>query len=310
MLAGLVGGAYLSIQAGQAADLPAMVAKAPRYVVGPAVDGLNGKVDAFGGSMANRGIYGAKGAVTIPLQGHWGAQLDGVVGSFDHRAFGSIGGHLFWRDPSRALLGAYVSHTHWDQFGGVHVTQVAAEGEYYWQRWTLQGIAGVEFGNSASNTSVSTAIVPPGGGGVPGVATTTTFIEGYDVKTRFFDQINLKYYLTDNWDAYVGHRYLGGRHALALGTEYAMPFGRLMGSGFLEGRVGENDFHGVWGGLRVYFGQKDKPLIARHRQDDPSIWGVDTLFSIINSGFSNGTSSSTLFCDGGGEVIDGSCESF
>jgi hypothetical protein len=307
MLAGLVGGVYLSNQPGHAADVSAMVAKAPPYVVGPAVDGLNGKADAFGGSMANRGIYGAKGAVTIPLQGQWGAQLDGTVGRFDHRAFGSVGGHLFWRDPSRALLGAYVGHTHWDQFGGVHVTQAAAEGEYYWQRWTLQGVAGVEFGNSVSSSGTTTTIVPPGGG-IPGVATTSTFIEGYDVKTRFFDQINLKYYLTDNWDAYVGHRYLGGRHAFALGTEYALPLGRgLMGTGFVEGRLGENDFHGVWGGLRFHFGQKDKPLIARHRQDDPNIWGVDTLFSIVNNYFSNGSSSSSLFCDSGFILSGGEC---
>jgi hypothetical protein len=112
MLTGLVGAACVPIQAGHAAALSAMVAKAPPYGVGPAVDGLNGRVDAFGGSMANRDIYGAKGAVTVPLQGQWGAQIDGVVGNFDTRAVGRIGGHLFWRDPSRALLGAYVSHTH------------------------------------------------------------------------------------------------------------------------------------------------------------------------------------------------------
>jgi hypothetical protein len=164
----------------------------------------------------------------------------------------------------------------------VHVTQVAAEGEYYRQRWTLQGIAGVEFGNSVSNTS---SLTVPAAGINPGI--TTTIVDGYDVKTRFFDQINLKYYLTDNWDAYIGHRYLGGRHAVALG-------GGRMGSAFIEGRLGEDDFHGVWGGLRMQFGHKDKPLIARHRQDDPNIWGVDTLFSIINSQTSS--SSSSLFC--------------
>ena len=54
-----------------------------------------------------------------------------------------------------------------------------------------------------------------------------------------------------------------------------------MASAFVEGRIGEGDFHGVWGGLRVYFGQKDKPLIDRHRQDDPTVWGVDSLFSSI-----------------------------
>jgi hypothetical protein len=287
MLAGIVGATYLSardVRAGESMF-------APNYA---AVDGINGKVEALGGSLANRSIYGSKGALSIPLGGSWGAQIDGALGSFDGRGFGAIAGHWFWRNPGQALLGAYVGHTHWNEFGGVHVTQVAAEGEYYWQRWTLQGIVGVEFGNSATTTT--TSVTPQSGinGITPGVI--TTFTEGYDVGTRFFDQINLKYYFTDNWDGYIGHRYLGGKNALALGSEYALPLSRgVMGSAFVEGRVGEGEFHGIWGGLKFYFGQKDKPLIARHRQDDPPIWAVDSLFSIINSHFENGSSSQ--FCD-------------
>ena len=300
MLAGALGGIFLAANTASAEEL--VPAKAP---YGPAVDGINGKIDGFGGSLANHGIYGSKGSVSIPLGGSWGAQIDGVLGNFDQRFFGSIAGHLFWRDPSQGLLGIYTNYTHWDQFGGVHVTQVAGEGEYYWQRWTLQGIAGVEFGNSASSTTTS---ITPQVGTTPGFQ--TTFTEGYDVKTRFFDQINLKYYLTDNWDAYVGHRYLGGKNALALGTEFALPLGRgIMGSAFVEGRVGENDFHGIWGGLRFYFGASDKTLVARHRQDDPFNWSVDSLFSIINSYFSNG--SSGQFCTVGNLVnIGGQNECF
>ena len=28
----------------------------------------------------------------------------------------------------------------------------------------------------------------------------------------------------------------------------------------------------MWGGIRFYFGQKDKSLIRRHREDDPNVW--------------------------------------
>jgi hypothetical protein len=80
----------------------------------------------------------------------------------------------------------------------VHVTQVAGEGEAYLGRFTVQGIAGVEFGNSVSNTTFGFGVIPPVGG-LPGVNTVNAFTEGYDVRTRFFDQINLKYYFTDNW---------------------------------------------------------------------------------------------------------------
>lgn len=309
MLAGILGGVYLSSNLAQAADL--LPLKAPADVSLPAVDGVNGKVDAFGGSMANRTVYGAKGAVAFPLGGQFGAQIDGVAGSLDDRAFGSIGGHFFWRDPHQALLGLYVGNTYLDQFGGAYVTQVAAEGEYYWQRWTLQGIVGIEFGNSVSGTSQTNLVaVPPGGGfgGPAGVMTNNTFTAGYDIRTRFFDQINLKYYVTDGWDAYVGHRYLGGRNALALGSEYSLPIGHgVLASGFVEGRVGEGDFHGIWGGLRFYFSPTDKPLIARHRQQDPNIWGTDSLFSILNSYFSNGSSTSSLFCNPGDFLDGGEC---
>jgi hypothetical protein len=142
---------------------------------------------------------------------------------------------------------------------------------------------------------------------VPGVATTSTFVQGFDVKTRFFDQINLKYYLTDNWDAYIGHRLEGGKNALALGSEYAVPVThRVMASAFVEGRLGSGEFKGVWGGLRVYFGQKDKTLIQRHRQDDPGSW--DTLFSILNSqtGSSGGTGGQQ-FCDSGSTLSGSEC---
>jgi hypothetical protein len=298
MLAGALGVVYLAVNTARAEEMART--KASPYA--PAVDGINAKIEGIGGSLANHGIYGSKGAISIPLGGSWGAQIDGTAGSFDQRFFGSIAGHLFWRNPQQGLLGIYANYTHLDEFGGAHVTQFAGEGEYYWNRWTLQGIAGVEFGNKASQTTTTTSTVPPVpiGFGIttPGVATTNTFTEGYDVKTRFFDQVNLKYYLTDNWDAYVGHRYLGGKNALALGSEYALPLGRgVMASAFVEGNVGEHDFHGVWGGLRFYFGASDKTLIARHRQDDPNIW--DSLFSIINSYFTNGSSSSSQFCNDG-----------
>ena len=52
--------------------------------------------------------------------------------------------------------------------------------------------------------------------------------------------------------------------------------------------MGSGEFQGIWGGLRVYYGQHDKTLMQRHRQDDPTAW--DTLFSILNSYNSNSSS--------------------
>jgi hypothetical protein len=314
MFYGAVGATFLSMSA-YAGD-PILYSAKPITDYAPGVDGFNGKVEPLGGTLANRSIAGNQGALSFPLGGPLGVQIDAAFGSFDNRGFGHIAGHLFARNPGQGLIGLYASHTFWDQFGGLHVSQVAGEGEFYSGRWTLQGIAGAEFGNSAFSTTTSTSIIAPGPlspgfpfRGTPGVATTNTFTDMYGVRTRFFDQINVKYYLTDNWVGYVGHRYLGGKNALALGSEYAFPLAnRFEVSAFVEARVGEGDFHGIWGGLKFYFGQHDKPLIARHRQDDPNIWGVDSLFSIVNSQSQSGSSSSSQFCGPGATMRGGSCE--
>jgi hypothetical protein len=286
----IVSGAFLLPLSVSAADL---IDKAPPpSIFAPAVDGINSKFDAFGGSLGHQSFYGGRGSVSVPVSGQWGAQLDLMGGGLGGDAFAAFSGHLFWRDPNRGLLGLYVSHTRWDRFDGVYVTQIAPEFEAYWHRWTLQGIAGIEFGNSGIANSPSVTIPPFRN--IPG----TMFFDTFDVKTRFFDEINLKYYFTDNWEGYVGHRYLGGKNALALGTEYGLPLRQgAMASAFVEARLGSDSFQGLWGGLRVYFGGKDKPLIARHRQDDPITWDVDSLFSIINNTHSN--SSSQQFCSNG-----------
>jgi hypothetical protein len=271
MLVGLVGATYLS-----ARDAHSQPIFTPNYA---AVDGINAKFEGLGGSTANKPLYGARGAVSFPLTHSWGLQIDGAGGSWNSDSFYSIGGHLFWRNPAHGLIGVYVNHLQWNGLDGLHVTQVALEGEYYWNRWTLQGVIGVENGNS--NTIIATT--PPAN--VPrsttvftqGVTTTTTL----GVGARFFDQINLKYYFTDNASGYIGHRYLGGLHAFALGSEVGWPMGGgRMASAFVEGRVGESAAQGVWGGLKMYFGQKDKSLIARHREDDPDHWNIGAANAI------------------------------
>jgi hypothetical protein len=279
ILCGVAGSICLSTMTAGAADLPT---KAPKPIgCVQAVDGLNAKVAGWGGSLANKGLYGGSGSVALPLGCEFGAQIDGTAASFDSRFLGSVGGHLFWRDPSKGLLGAYGSYTFWDKAGGVRANHIGPEGELYNGRWTLQGVAGVEFGNTTS-------------------ATVGNLIQTYEIKTRFFDQVNLAYYLQDNLKVYAGHRYLGGKNALALGGEYGIPMSRgVMAALFAEGRIGENDYHGIWGGLRFYFGQKDKTLIRRHREDDPTDWGGG--FDGINNG------SGTTTCPAGYAAQSGVC---
>ena len=304
MLSGVVSCTLMNALAVRAADLT-LPRKAP-IADPPAVDGFNGKVDGFIGSASNKPVYGAQAVLSFPVQRQYGVQIDGSGGTLDGSGFGSVAGHFFWRDPRNALFGIYGDYTNWDRFGGVQVAHVAGEGAYYFGQYTLEGIAGVEFGNSTTSALGSSVsiVTTPQNGAIPGVTTTTTstLLGTASVRTRFFDQVNLAYYPTDDIKAYVGHRYVGGLNAAAFGGEVALPLGnRMMASAFAEALAGEHSFHGIWGGLKLYFGQSDKSLVARHRRDDPSNWLSDSLFGMLNNqtGSTSQSSSSQQFCNAG-----------
>jgi hypothetical protein len=167
---------------------------------------------------------------------------------------------VFWRDPSIGLVGAYGSYSHWNGVGGIvpltgaNISHFAAEGEYYWGRWTFGGLAGYE------TVRVSAPVVA----GLP----------PFSIPNRFFDSIRASYYVTDNFKLSLGHIYTIGRNGLSLGAEYGFALGGgRMAALFAQGVIGEGGTNIVLGGLRIYFGQRDKALIDRNRQDDPDDYG-------------------------------------
>jgi hypothetical protein len=268
-LSRIAGGLVLiSGSAALAADLEPLVTKAP--VLGqpsgqPAVDGLNFKAEGMGGSIENHTVYGSQAAVSIPIGRQFGLQLDGALGDFDNRFFGSGAAHAFWRDPSIGLAGFYTSHTFWERFGGVHVGRYGTEGALYLNRWTLEGVVGVEAGSNKSET-------------IGNIISTLT------IKTRFFDQISASYYLQDNLKVSIGQAVAAGRDALTLGGEWGIPMGGGdMAALFVEARAGTGNYHGVWGGVRFYFGNHDKTLIRRNREDDPPADQNGNLFTLGGS---------------------------
>jgi hypothetical protein len=96
MLTGIVGGVFLSVTRAGAADVAAVpYYKAPVILEQPAVDGINGKVEAWVGNIDRLSLYGYRGAFSIPLATQWGLQVDTSAGSLGSRAFGSIAPHLF-----------------------------------------------------------------------------------------------------------------------------------------------------------------------------------------------------------------------
>jgi hypothetical protein len=226
----------------------------------PAVDGINAKIDAYGGGANHsNGFYGATGSLSVPLAQQWGAQVDGRVQ--DAHGIGAYGvaGHLFWRDPSIGLVGAYGSYWHSNgrdvaRIGHVstNTSVIAAEGDYYSGRWTLSGLAGVEM------VSVNAPVD----------------LDAFSIPNRFFDSIRASYYVTDDFKLSIGHLYISGRHGLTLGAEHGFALGGgRMASLFAAALFAEEGHNVVHGGLRIYFGQRDKTLIDRHRQDDPAAFG-------------------------------------
>jgi len=201
----------------------------------PAVSGVNGKLEAFGGEFDDNSLGAVAGSITFPLSQRYGLQVDGLAGSWDGDGIYGIGAHLFWRDPSQGLLGVYADHVRWEGFGGKEVSRVAVEGELYLGRFALEGMAGAEYG---------------------------------ELEDRFFARTNLAMYPHEDLRLFVGHRYLGGDNALAFGAEWQVaPRGVAL---FAEGLVGDETGNAVLGGVRIYLGREDKSLIRRHREDDPT----------------------------------------
>jgi hypothetical protein len=230
----------------------------------PAVSDTNFRIDGFGGyANGNTGVRhygdglgGATADLTMPIGDQFGLQVDGMAGDWGGSAFYSVGGHLFWRDPDRGSFGAYGSWTRMDRGGwpflprssGVSSANAGGEGELYWDAITLRGLVGWE------------------GAGIPG---------------HVYTMEDISWYADPNLKFSAGHRYLGANHAAALGAEW-LTGGDVLGGGlsvFAEGRIGSRAFSGVWGGLRLYFGQSET-LIDKQRRDDPVDALPDNLFAI------------------------------
>jgi hypothetical protein len=106
-------------------------------------------------------------------------------------------------------------------------------------------------------------------------------VPNVSVPNRFFDAVEVSYFITDNFQLSAGHAYTFGTNFLILASEYGFALGGgRMASLFAEGWLGEHGDDGFFTGLRVYFGQRDKSLMDRHRQDDP-----DTMFDIRIHGY-------------------------
>lgn len=213
----------------------------------PAVDGVNGKL-SFGASADDPEGFGVDGAMTIPLGRRFGLQIDGLAAKFESDRLGDIpayatAAHLFWRDPSKGLLGVYGDYIHVDVFTGFDFFTAGVEGAVYLDRFTIDGIIGVKDGDL--------------------------------VDAHFFDRARLLFYPTDNLNLHIGHTYAFESHSFIYGGEWLL--GGQAGAAaslFVDGFVDDGGDNSVVAGMRIYIGQRDKSLIRRHREDDPPSIGI------------------------------------
>ncbi|MEX0345942.1 MAG: hypothetical protein AB3N20_13535 [Rhizobiaceae bacterium] len=209
------------------------------------MDGINAKI-AIQHDITGDETLVATGSVAFPIGHQFGLQLDGGFANLDTAAFGRIpvygaGAHLFWRDPDWGLAGLYGNLLHVNDFGGLNYYRGAVEFERYLGRFSFETMVGLTGGD---------------------------FI---DVEP--FTQATLAYYPMDDLRFEIGHSFTVNENAFDFGGEWA--FGAIRSTAaamYVNGSVFEGGGATASAGLRFYFGQNDKPLINRHREDDPRVY--------------------------------------
>ena len=142
------------------------------------------------------------------------------------------------RDPNQGLLGIYGD---WAYTNPEHGGRVGVEASVYHGRYTLDVLAGIQFGQH--------------------------------LYTKFVDEVDLGYYFTDNFRASIGHRLTSRGHVGNVSFEYMFENASVDGiSVFGEVEAGQDNYVGAWGGIRYSFGTGSwTTLIDRDRRGDPIV---------------------------------------
>jgi hypothetical protein len=234
----------------------------------PAVSAFNGKIEAGGGfvdlkNVSGTGLFYGGAAVSMPLGDKMGFQVDVTVDRALHET--SIGGaaHLFTRDPSSYLLGAYGGVA---DVGSANLAWIGGEGELYMGNVSVEALGGY-------------MNVKPNGKGH---------------KDKGFAIVDFGYYATDNFRLTLGASSIASFETGHAGFEYMLDSTPFSITG--DVRAGESGFVAAKIGGVFYFGgnEASKSLIRRHREDDPSIRFRDIFGSGGTAGFLKKKNSSTV----------------
>jgi hypothetical protein len=211
-----------------------------------AVSALNGKLSTEGGVTgaegASSGVGMVNGSITTPLGHAFGLQVDGLAGTAFNSFFGGGTAHLFWRDPAIGLFGPVASV----QAGsGVRLGWYGAEAELYAGIFTFGAWGG--YHEVVDNQVGAT------------VSANSGFYAGR-VTVYPIPDLALSIGAGSEFNRANGNATLEFQPDL---------FARHNVAFFVNGALAEPSAHSVTAGIRIYFGP-DKPLIRRHREDDPT----------------------------------------
>ncbi|MBI1329205.1 MAG: hypothetical protein GC166_04785 [Alphaproteobacteria bacterium] len=206
----------------------------------------SGSVAPSGGDMAQQPGNTISSTYNVDFAHDLGFQVDGLIGHVSHEDVFSIGGHFFW-DGDVGLFGGYANYTHFSN-------------SVETMRFALQTV--LESGD----------FMFAGQGGY----------EGGDIKSDFYDIADVSYFPNDDWRVFVGHRRTQGKNAVAFGGEYLMPFEFFGAAPFLEGRAGNKENTGFWGGIRFYFGHEGESLQKIHGQGTVPVDPIESVFPGLN----------------------------
>lgn len=220
-----------------------------------AVAAPNFRIGGGGGNGRYAGYGYTEGSLAIPLGERGGVQLDALGGISQENGFAGSAVHLFTRDPEKGAVGAYASYLYGngsykdgdDYEQGVSQAKVGVEGQLYLDRFTLEGLAGVNW-------------------------------DSLDDSAGLFAEGRANWYATDNFKVNGGVRYAdafgGDRTEIVGGAEYLTQFSTGTAAsvfGDVAFDVGGSDGGGndvtAMGGLRFHFGTGNKSLIRRDRED-------------------------------------------
>lgn len=228
---------------------------------GSSVDGHNFEFSVLGGSF-DRNVLGDASnfqfttsySAPLPYYESLGYQIDGGIGVYDGDFTSAAAAlHIFHRDPGVGLIGIYGD---WSYVDPEHAGRVGVEAAIYDGRWSLDVLAGMQFGQH--------------------------------VFTEFVDEVDLSYYFTDNFRASIGHRLTSRGHVGNISFEHLLSDAGANGvSIFGEFESGEDNYSAAWGGIRYATGtgaSHSASLIERDRKGSTQVRIPRNIASVTQCG--------------------------